>query len=319
MQQDRAFLFVQRKAALQYHKAMHYTKLPISPAAAVQRLMLKGLAIPDPAEAEKLVRFVSYFRLRGYCLPFMQTAPAGHAHGTRIFTAGTTWAHIVQAYECDRFLRSAISGQLERIEVAFRSVIVDHMAQKYGACFYSDVALGFASKAIDHMDWLVDCMKEIKRSGEHPIKRYFKTYTKPAVPPSWYVTEAITFTKWSLLFKILPNDKGAIANMFRIPPDTLDSWMHALAVLRNMCAHHSRLLDKKLTLQPATLRKQRAEFAQPTSTYAHLAVIRMLTSVIDGNDELKDALQALPARFPLIDVERFYAIPPDWHLREIWR
>lgn len=298
---------------------MHYTKLPISPAAAVQRLILKGLTIPDPVGAEKLVRFVSYFRLRGYCLPFMQTAPPGHLHGTRVFNPGTTWAHIYQAYECDRFLRSAISAQLERIEVAFRSVIVDHMANKYSPCFYSDVAQGFASSATAHMDWLIDCMKEIKRSGEHSIKRYFKTYKTPAVPPSWYVTEAITFTKWSFLYKMLPNDKGTIAKSFGVPPDVLDSWMHALSVLRNMCAHHSRLLDKKLTLQPVKLKKHGAEFAKPTSVYAHLAVIQILTTAIDGNSELKEALQALPAKFPLINLDSFYGIPPDWHQRDVWQ
>jgi len=298
---------------------MQYTKLPISPANAVRRLALKGLTIPDHAAAENLIRFVSYFRLRGYCLPFMQTAPAGHLHGTRVFQPGATWDHIYQAYECDRVMRSAISLQLERIEVAFRSVIVDHMAHKYGACFYGDVSQGFAHKATEHMDWLIDCMKEIKRSGEHPIKRYFSTYTTPGMPPSWYVTEAITFTKWALLYKMLTHDKGAIANIFGIPPEVLDSWMHALAVLRNMCAHHSRLFGKKLTLQPTTLKKQRAEFANPTSVYTQLAVIQILTKVIDGNSDLSDTLRSLPRKFPLVNIESFYGIRPSWHLGDIWQ
>lgn len=298
---------------------MHYSKLPITPKVAVQRLIQKGLTINDQMEAEKLIQFVSYFRLRGYCLPFMQIAPIGHQYGTRTFHPGTTWAHVKQAYECDRLMRNAIAIQLERIEVSFRSVIVDHMSHKYGPYFYSDLSQGFANKAIVHMDWLVDCMKEIKRSGEHSIKKYYQTYTTPGLPPSWYVTEALTFTKWSLFYKMMKSDKGSIAKAFGIPPDVLDSWMHALAVLRNMCAHHSRLCCKHLTLQPKSLNKQKAEFANPTSVYAQLAVIQILTTVIDGNKELHDTLCVMPTKFPLVDLQRFYGIPPDWHLRNIWR
>jgi len=248
----------------------------------------------------------------------MQNAPAGHAHGTRVFKPGITWDHIQQAYECDRSIRNMISAQLERIEVAFRSVLVEHMAHTHGNCFYSDIAKGFASKAVDHMDWLVDTMKEIKRSGEHPIKQYFANYKTPALPPSWYVTEAITFTRWSILYRMLTNDKGAIAKPFGVPPDVLDSWMHALSVLRNMCAHHARLLGKKLTLQPTTLKKFRQEFSQPNSLYTQLVVIQLLVKVIDGNDELLEALRGLPAKFPLVNLKDAYGIPEDWHLRDMW-
>lgn len=297
---------------------MHYAKHPISPRDAVVRLAAKGLHIPDQVKAEKLISFVSYFRLRGYCLSFQQQAPNGHAHGTRIFYAGTTWNHIQQAYECDRVVRATISSQLERIEVAFRSVLVEHMAHKYGPCFYSDVGIGFAESAYDHMNWLVDSLKEIKRSGEHSIKTYLKTYKTPPLPPSWYVTEAFTFTRWSLLYSMLPNDKGAIAKPFGIPPDVLDSWMHNLSVLRNMCAHHSRLFGKKLTLQPTALRKHKGEFSEPNRLYAQLVVIRILTKVIDGNDELKAMMHDLQAKFPLIDLYKSYGIPVNWHLRDVW-
>ena len=297
---------------------MHYQKPPISPHNAVLRLIDKGLQIHDQEEAKKLITFVSYFRLRGYCLPFMQAAPAGHAHGTRIFTPGTTWQKIKQAYDCDRLMRSAISSQLERIEIAFRSVLVEHMAHKHHGCFYNDLTLGFASSAYEHMDWLIDSMKEIKRSGEHPIKQYLKTYKTPPLPPAWYVTEAFTFTRWSLLYKMMTHDKGAIAKPFNVPPDVLDSWMHNLSVLRNMCAHHSRLFGKKLTLQPTALKKHKNEFSEPNRLYAQLVVIQLLTRVIDGNNDLASTFQNMAIKFPLLNLTEYYGIPQDWHLREIW-
>lgn len=297
---------------------MQYTKLPITPSDAVSRLSSKGLHISNRQNAEKIIKFISYFRLRGYCLPFMQTAPVGHLYGTRVFVPGTTWEHIQQALECDRVIRHAISSQLERIEIAFRSVLVDHMAHEYDAFFYSNFNYSFADKPINHMDWLLDVLKEIKRSGEHPIKQYFKTYTTPPLPPSWYLTEAVTFTRWSLFYNMLNVDKGKIANSFQVPPMVLESWMHCLSVLRNMCAHHSRLFGKKLTLQPMKFNKFGAEFSDPNLLYTQLVVIKILINVIDNNSELADILRNLPSQFPLVDLKKSYGIPPDWHLRRVW-
>ncbi len=298
---------------------MHYQRPSITPKEAVRRLCAKGLIISDPVAAEKFICFVGYFRLRGFCLPFMQTAPPGFLHGSRIFHQGVHWDDVTAAYECDRQLRSLVFQQIERIEIAFRAVFVDHMAGKYGPHWYADIQNGFVNKALDHMDWLIDAMKEIKRSGEHALKSYFKNYKKPAAPPVWYAAESITFSKWSMLYKALSQDTGAIAKPFGVPPDVLSSWAHTLSVLRNMCAHHSRLFGKNLTLQPSTYRKFQAEFHNPNSLYTQLVVIRILTQAIDQNTLLVDGLRQLQIDFPNINFATHYGLPADWQMRQIWQ
>lgn len=70
---------------------MHYQRPSITPHEAVRRLCAKGLTISDPVATEKFICFVGYFRLRGFCLPFMQKAPDGFLHGSRVFHHGVHW------------------------------------------------------------------------------------------------------------------------------------------------------------------------------------------------------------------------------------
>lgn len=96
---------------------MRYTKAALPSPQLIARWQAKGLAIADIAAAERALTFVGYFRLRGYALALMQPSPTG-----RIFVAGATFDNILACYELDRDLRRIVLGQLERIEVAVRTV-----------------------------------------------------------------------------------------------------------------------------------------------------------------------------------------------------
>lgn len=65
-------------------------------------------------------------------------------------------------------------------------------------------------------------------------------------------TEIISFGSLSILFKGLKNeDKRYIAtNYYKLHPKTLIHWLHFLTYVRNICAHHSRLLNKELDIRP---------------------------------------------------------------------
>ena len=102
---------------------MKYGKPALGNEDLLARWQAKGLLVEQPTDARRALAFVGYFRLRGYALPSMMNSPEG-----RKFKSGTTFDTVMARYEIDRELRRITLGQLERIEVAVRTVISNQMS-----------------------------------------------------------------------------------------------------------------------------------------------------------------------------------------------
>jgi len=138
--------------------------------------------------------------------------------------------------------------------------MVYEMANKYDAHWYQDVSL--FKDDFEHRQFIL----EVKRATKHTarpgtdreaqrekfIQHYYDTYHTPELPPSWMIAEVLSLGVWSRIYEGLKHsrDKKDISKMFDLGPDTMQSWMHALTYTRNLCAHHSRLYSRKLTLSP---------------------------------------------------------------------
>lgn len=70
------------------------------------------------------------------------------------------------------------------------------------------------------------------------------------------LTEIISFGQLSLFYKYLKSeDKRKISEHFKLNYKTLEKWLHVLNHIRNICAHHSRVWNKKLTIKPPKYKK----------------------------------------------------------------
>lgn len=94
----------------------------------VQLLKNRNLIIQDGEKATRLLEVVSLFRLSPYMRPYQnQNDPKHH------FLPNTTLQQIIQLYRFDSTLRSLVMEAIERVEIAFRASISNHMSPKYGA------------------------------------------------------------------------------------------------------------------------------------------------------------------------------------------
>ena len=50
--------------------------------------------------------------------------------------------------------------------------------------------------------------------------------------------------------KYEPSGKKAIATSFKLPVAILESWLHTMHHVRNICAHHARLWNRRLGIKP---------------------------------------------------------------------
>jgi len=95
-------------------------------------------------------------------------------------------------------------------------------------------------------------MKEVKRSNEEFINHYFGKYGEPAFPPSWMTLEVVSMGTLSKLFSALDRINSSSRTIAKdlglYKVEILKNWLHALSSLRNTCAHHSRLWNRRFTI-----------------------------------------------------------------------
>jgi abortive infection bacteriophage resistance protein len=307
---------------------MKYTKPALTDAQLLARWQAKGLAVPDVPAAERALCFIGYFRLRGYALPLMQPAPGG-----RVFKAGASFPDILARYELDRELRRITLGQLERIEVAVRTVISNVMSLQYGPFWYLNVpgqqVLGAVPGARGQEpfalgSFLADVERETRRSRDLFAQHFFKTYSEPLLPPSWLMAECLSFGKWSTLYKHLqkadpahPNPKKAVAKVFGLSAPLVESWLHALTVLRNICAHHGRVWNRHFTVTPAVYAQAQPHFAQQQTFYCQAVVMRLFSRAVDAHDEWPVQLMDLFKAHPAVPPAEL-GFPVGWDTDPLW-
>lgn len=308
---------------------MKYAKPALSNNDLLARWQGKGLSVSDLDKARRALSFVGYFRLRGYALPLMHALP----DGSRVFNAGATFADILARYELDRDLRRITLGQLERIEVAVRAVISNQMSHQYGPFWY----LNYPAQVLSHAPgrdnkpeaftigrFLSDVERETRRSSDLFAKHYFQKYTDPLLPPSWLMAECVSFGSWSKLYKHLqkadvqhPNPKKEIAKVFGLSVSLLESWLHGLTLLRNTCAHHGRIWNRRFSHRLETYVQAKHHFTDQQSYYCLAVVMRLFSRAVDDHDEWPILLLDLFKAHPSINPAEL-GFPVGWEKDPIW-
>ena len=251
-----------------------FDKPPLSNKEIICLLSERGMIIDDPKRAEYYLDFISYYRLSIYMLPFQDEHHS--------FKKPVSFEKILRLYSFDRRLRLLSMDALERIEVAFRTVIVNCLSEKCGAfwlenpdCFHDK------NKRNTQASMLEEIRKQIEQQKTAPsLEHYYQTYSAPEIPPAWIVFEILPFGCVSRIYENLKRPyRKAVAEKFGIEESILQSWFHALSVLRNSCAHHSRIWNRKY---PFKIKKANAfpELDTAERFYCFALIIDILLSRI---------------------------------------
>lgn len=292
----------------------------------LQQLLDRGMVVADPPRAIGALSSISYYRLSAYWYPFRRKNTDGKV--TDHFDPGTRFDSVLELYEFDRRLRLLVMDAIERVEVAIRTRITYHMGHAYGAFAHMDPAnfhSGFA-----HADWLNKLVDETKRSSDEFLRHYQKKYQGFPVVPVWMVTEVMTLGALSLFYKGLVNDqkagvedKKAVASHFNVHHKQLGDWLHTLTYVRNVCAHHSRLWNRELSIRPYT--GKNPDWLPPASPrndriFYVLLILRHLLRATTNSHEWKQSVEEL---LTFADNNPQHAlsmgIPVNWRLHPVWR
>ena len=297
---------------------MKYTKEPISISEQIERLKIRGLHFLDEKKAKNYLSNISYYRLRAYTFPFQDNTNPNHP-----FIQKINFEDIIKLYVFDRRLRLLIFNAIEKIEISFRTQIIYNYSLAYNGFWHLKPEL--YNNAVYFAEHIASLQREIDRSSETFIKHYNAKYNEPKEPPSWMSLEVSSIGLLSKLFSNLKRDecKDKITEHFGVKDvDIITNWMHCFSVIRNICAHHGRVWNRRLptiTIPRKTLYYFiNNKNIYNNKVYTYLCCILYVLNIISPNHNFKNNLINLMNTCP-IKQEKEMGFPKNWQQEPIWK
>lgn len=297
---------------------MIYDKQPIEISAQLILLKQRGLIIRDEGLALQQLGSISFFRLANYWKVF-ETDKV-----TPFFVPNTKFDDIISLYNLDKELRSIIFVAIQDIEIALRTRIIHYFSMAHGAFWFMNASL-FNNQSI-FQKCLDSIQTELKRSKEDFLQEHFVKYNNPSMPPVWKTLEVVSFGTLSKLYQNMGDVevKKQVAKSVGLPQYTyLESWMRSLAVLRNYCAHHARIWNRRSPAMPQL--PQRLPLAwintqnvRPMKLYASLCILLYLEQSITPNSQIKHRLLTLFEDYPDVSYKQI-GFPQGWQSHALWQ
>lgn len=133
--------------------------------------------------------------------------------------------------------------------------------------------------------------------------------------------ETLSLGSLNFMYKGLEGDlRKSIANKYFITKTILISWIDSLVYIRNLCAHHSRLWNRKLAVSPTAPKKdsnwKKPELVRNNSFYAIALVLNHFHRIME-NDDWKQDLNGLLREYAHISVNQM-GFPETWQDLHIW-
>jgi abortive infection bacteriophage resistance protein len=290
-----------------------YTKPALTCAQQVALLEQRGMVISHRAAAEFYLGHLNYYRLAGYCLPFEVD------HATHQLRPGTTFEQVMDLYVFDRELRLLALDAIERVEVSVRTRWAHTLGSTHSAHAHLNARL-----ADDPVAWATNVSslaKEVERSHDIFIKHFRSTYQE-RLPPIWATCEVMSLgslSRWYAQLRPMATRKK-IAVAYHLDEAVLESFLHALTLIRNVCAHHGRLWNRELRVRPKSP-KRPLHLARSWSTtgdrvHNSLLVLAYFLDVISPRHTWRQRLIALIDKHqPDLAAMGF---PANWRTQPLW-
>ena len=170
----------------------------------------------------------------------------------------------------------------------------------------------------------------MNRSNEEFIKHYYDKYGIPELPPSWMSLEVVSFGTLSRLYQSLKKDsvKKQLALSYGVADvNVFENWLHAISNLRNCCAHHGRVWNRRFMVQLVLpyntsrlfMDRNFMGIVRRNKLFPLLSSIKYLLDGIDSQNSFKEDLFSLLNRKVRLLSLRDMGFPANWDSQPIWK
>ena len=175
-----------------------------------------------------------------------------------------------------------------------------------------------------HRETLKKLQKDYFRSDEEYIKAFKEKYSDP-LPPCWMTLEITSFGSLSIIYGNIKSirPKRDIAQSFGLDETTFASWLHSFVYIRNVCAHHSRLWNRGMSIRPKrpvtpNLQWITDDTIPNNKTYYILCMLLYLLQSIDARHQFIFRIKVLLSKYPTVDVAAM-GFPNNWEDEALWK
>ena len=216
----------------------------------LELLLSRGMLIKDNDRAMRKLSQVGYYRLSGfwYTSRIIRASDEGLSFRSDDFLSGTSFEQAYDLYLFDKKLRLIMMDALERIEIHIRSVIAHEVGRNDPLAYRNESYINqrfLTDGSPSTFDkWLSKQDQKIRESRDECIMWHLGQNKEI---PFWVAVETWDFGQMSKYYAMLNGGMQAkIIKRFGLDnKQTLSKWLKCLNLLRNRCAHHSRIWNRK--------------------------------------------------------------------------
>lgn len=230
-----------------------YPKQILTISEQIQSYVDAGMIIDSYENVENAMKSIGYYRLRGYLFQFYNNDKKEYIQGTR-------FENILKIYYFDQKLSNIIFSMISKIEVALKVRLVESLLIYKDPLIYKDSSV-FKDKK-KYWQNLSSISSEIARDNDVFIKHNFDKHEGEI--PIWAVVEVISFGTLSKIIKNLYTGEGSPysilsnnykylskkGNLVKPSQKMFTSWIQSVSILRNICAHNSRIYNRTIHTTP---------------------------------------------------------------------
>lgn len=270
----------------------------------------RGLKIEDKNKAKMFLKRNNYYRISGYSLTLRD-------HD--VFSPMATFQNIIDIYEFDHEFRHILLKYLEIIEVTVKSVFSYHFTKVYGPTGYLDEN-NFTD--INKHDEIIK-KAEAQKTSRLPHEAYLKHFVNELNQniPLWAYVDLLTISDISFLYKIAPTGiKEVVANELNLNnkgAELLEHFMHRLTIIRNLCAHGSRLYNRLFEQKPRLSKTEKQLLIKDTDgnldnshLYGYIIIMKRLLGASEFENMKSEVIQ-LSKKYPFVQM-KYYGFRDDW-------
>lgn len=281
----------------------------------LQKWSNAGMQIDAADNASDVLNRIGYYRLKGYAFHLIDQT-------TGQFQQGTTFANVVSLYQFDTKLSHLVFSFLSSIEVTLRARLVSALLTNNDALILNDPS--FFKDKEKYWKNQSSIASEIARSNDVFIKHNYDSHD--GAIHLWATVEVMSFGTLSKVIKnlkpgnvtyteLIDSYKVMSANGNLVVPSQkmFTSWIQAVAVMRNICAHNSRIYNRVIsTIPELTLADRVNPPVQYNGLYQILLAMKYLRPTDDDWNTFVAELKNLFAQYAtVVDINKLN-FPTDW-------
>lgn len=262
----------------------HYPKQILTIEQQIQSYVDAEMEFTSREDVKKALTSIGFYRLRGYSFHLYDNV-------AKKYVPETKFEDILKLYHFDQELSTLIFSMISKIEVALRVRLIEALLIYQEPLVLQDSSI-FKDKKL-YWQNMSKVASEIARSNDVFIKHNFDNHDGEV--PVWAIVEVLSFGALSKIIKNLKTGTGSSfsilatsyqykskkGNLVKPSQKMLTSWIQSVSVLRNMCAHNSRIYNRTIHTTPEILEVDKSI---PSPTHNGLYQILLAMKYLRSSD-----------------------------------